>query len=163
MAIETHGDETLETPAIDTRHVLLVGFSVLLLIGAAIGLLDAVYQWKVRVQSPPPPKTFPAPRVQAGQADELHRIQAEQLRRLGEYRWVDRTQGLVQIPIERAMQLIAQKGAQAYGPLAPASALSSPTAGAQRTVTPETQPGAAPTEGGSSPHSSSPGAREPRP
>ena len=42
----------------------------------------------------------------------------------------------MQIPIERAMELLAGKGMEAYAPLAPAEALSAPTAGAQRAITP---------------------------
>ena len=54
---------------------------------------------------------FPTPRLQRddGEQDvvELHR--REDLL-LGHYSWVDQSQGKVRIPIERAMELIAQRG-----------------------------------------------------
>ncbi len=37
---------------------------------------------------------------------ELKSVQASQLDQLHGYRWVDRTQGVVAIPVERAMELV---------------------------------------------------------
>jgi hypothetical protein len=80
--------------------------------------------------------------VQTGQVEQLHLVEDAQRRRLTEYGWVDRNQGLLQIPIDRAMQLLAGEGARAYDPLLPPQALASPEAGAERLTTP--QPSAAP-------------------
>ena len=52
---------------------------------------------------------------------KLRRVLSEQRARLSGYAWADRDKTLVRIPIERAMQLIVRKGAQAYDPLAPAA------------------------------------------
>jgi hypothetical protein len=139
MAIETHGDERFESPEVGIRPLLFTAIGVLILLVGAIGGFAAIYYWQVPVQTLPAPEKFPQPRVETGQAAEFHRIQAEQTKRLSEYRWVDREQGLVQIPIERAMQLLAAEGAQAYAPLAPIQALASPSAGAERATTPEAE------------------------
>ena len=145
MASETHMHGGLESPAIDTRAVLLTGCAALVLIGAAVGGLDAVYRAYVPNPTPPPPQTFPRPRVQPDEAAQLRRLLSEQHERLIGYAWADRQKGLVQIPIERAMQLIVQKGAHAYDPLAPAApALSGPSAGAQRATTTGQGPPAGP-------------------
>ncbi len=63
-------------------------------------------------------QTFPTPRVQLddGNQDVADLHQREDLL-LENYSWVDRSQGKVRIPIERAMELIAQRGL----PVAPAS------------------------------------------
>jgi hypothetical protein len=62
-------------------------------------------------------KTFPTPRVQTddGNQDVADLHQREDLL-LDNYTWVDQSQGKVRIPIERAMQIIAQQGL----PVAPA-------------------------------------------
>jgi hypothetical protein len=56
-------------------------------------------------------RTFPTPRVQTddGNQDVADLHQREDLL-LDNYTWVDQSQGRVRIPIERAMQIIAQKG-----------------------------------------------------
>jgi Na+-transporting methylmalonyl-CoA/oxaloacetate decarboxylase gamma subunit len=56
-------------------------------------------------------RTFPTPRVQTddGNQDVADLHQREDLL-LDNYTWVDQSQGKVRIPIERAMQIIAQKG-----------------------------------------------------
>lgn len=136
MALESHSDEKLQSPAVATRPVLLLALGALLLLAAAIGGLQAVYYWQVPVQHYPAPEAFPQPRVAPRETDELRQLEAKQKSRLEGYHWVDRQQGLVQIPIERAMQLLAQEGKQAYAPLVPGAALSSPQAGAQRLTTP---------------------------
>jgi hypothetical protein len=63
-------------------------------------------------------KSFPTPRVQTddGNQDLADLHEREDLL-LDNYSWVDRSQGKVRIPIERAMELIAQRGL----PVAPAA------------------------------------------
>jgi hypothetical protein len=136
MASEAHLHRKLEPPDIPVRAVLVAACATLLLvIGAVIGL-DAVYRAYVPNPAPPPPQTFPEPRVHPYESEELRRLLAEQRARLGRYAWVDRDKGVVEIPIEQAMRLIAEKGAHAYDPIeTSAPALSSPKAGAQRATT----------------------------
>jgi hypothetical protein len=63
-------------------------------------------------------KSFPTPRVQTddGNQDLADLHEREDLL-LDNYSWIDRSQGKVRIPIERAMELIAQRGL----PVAPAA------------------------------------------
>jgi hypothetical protein len=85
----------------------------------------------------PPPQTFPRPRVQADDKAELMQTLERQRQELSGYRWANKEHTLVKIPIERAMQLIAAKGAQAYAPIQSSPAApSSPEAGAERAITP---------------------------
>lgn len=44
-------------------------------------------------------------------SEELASVQAEQLAELQGYRWIDRNKGVVGIPIERAMELVAAEAA----------------------------------------------------
>ena len=90
-----------------------------------------IYQRSVPIKDLPPPQTFPQPRVTTSQAEvaERERLASEQKQRLDTWRWADAEHTLVQIPIDRAMQLLAQRGNDAWAPLLPAEpALSSPTA-----------------------------------
>lgn len=141
MSAETQAHHTPERPAVATRYLLwAAGGSLLLLVGAIV-VLDFIYLSDVPVRTMPPPQTFPAPRLRVDEPAELQQLLAAQRARLGEFRWTDDTHQFVQIPIERAMHLIAQQGAGAYGPLtASNSALSSPLAGAERAITPAADP-----------------------
>ena len=51
----------------------------------------------------------PAPRLQLSPAEDLQAMRARERQVLGSYGWVDRPHGVVRIPIERAMALIAQR------------------------------------------------------
>jgi hypothetical protein len=136
MANEAHAPK-LEPAGVHVGGVLLTGFASIVLVVAAVGGLDVVYRAYVPNPAPPPPQTFPQPRVQPNESAELQRLLSEQRAQLSGYAWADRDKNLVKIPIERAMQLIVRKGAQAYDPLEPSSpALSGPNAGAQRATTP---------------------------
>ncbi len=63
-------------------------------------------------------KTFPTPRVQVDDGDEdLAELHEREDLLLDHYSWVDQSKGEVRIPIERAMELLAQRGL----PVAPAA------------------------------------------
>ena len=69
---------------------------------------------------------FPEPRLQTDTAGDLARLQAVQRRRLEGYGWVDRTQGLVHVPIEAAMAAVVARGSNAFAPLESPSADTTP-------------------------------------
>ena len=52
----------------------------------------------------------PAPRLQTDPLQELRRLRAAEDAVLTTYGWVDRNAGTVRIPIDRAMELLAQRG-----------------------------------------------------
>jgi hypothetical protein len=136
MATDVHRRGKLEPPGVHVGGVMLTACASLLLVGVAVAGLAAVYRAYVPNPSPPPPQAFPQPQVRPDEAEQLRRLLAEQRARLDGYAWADRDKGLVQVPIDRAMQLLVQKGAQAWDPLLPANpALTGPSAGAQRAVT----------------------------
>jgi hypothetical protein len=55
-------------------------------------------------------KTPPGPRLQTSARADLARFRAHEEQTLNSYGWIDRNKGLVRIPIERAMNLLAQRG-----------------------------------------------------
>jgi hypothetical protein len=132
-----HGHGLPEPPAVDARHLLWLAGAALLLLSGAIFGLGAIYWREVPIKNMPLPQIFPQPRVQPDEAAELRRLLEKQRRELAAYHWANKEHTLMQIPIERAMQIIVQKGAEAYGPIANfPDAVSSPEAGAERAITP---------------------------
>jgi hypothetical protein len=99
--------------------VLVGAFASIALMLGAIWGLSAVYDWSVQNRALPPPEQFPSPRVQTHQAEQRQDLLAAQRRQLRGYAWADQGKTLVRIPIERAMDIIAQRGTQAYAPLRP--------------------------------------------
>ena len=70
-------------------------------------------------------QTFPQPRLQENERAQLRQVIEDQDRKLATYNWVEKNKGVVQIPIERAMDLIAERGLPvraAESATAPASA-----------------------------------------
>ena len=53
---------------------------------------------------------FPEPRLEVNERTELSGVILSQEQRLNSYGWVDEKSGVVHIPIERAMQIIAERG-----------------------------------------------------
>ena len=67
-------------------------------------------------------KTFPAPRLQRDDVAEMHEQLVKEEQTLHSYAWVDQNAGTVRIPIDRAMELIAERGlpGRSVAPAAPA-------------------------------------------
>jgi hypothetical protein len=63
-----------------------------------------------RVMSGDPAQRFPAPRLQPDPVSDLNRFRAQEEERLDSYGWVDEKAGVVHIPIERAIELLAEHG-----------------------------------------------------
>ena len=71
-------------------------------------------------------KTFPTPRLQTDDGNQdVADLHAREDLLLDNYSWVDQSKGTVRIPIEQAMQLIAQRGL----PVAPAANAQAPMTG----------------------------------
>ncbi|MBO0751669.1 MAG: hypothetical protein J2P53_06145 [Bradyrhizobiaceae bacterium] len=130
MAHDADAEVRLEPAGVPPRPVLWTAFASIALVLGAIWGLKAVYDWRVADRTLPAPEQFPSPRVQTHQAEQLQDLLAAQRRHLSGYAWADAGKTLVRIPIERAMEIIAQRGADAYAPLVtPSPAPSSPAAG----------------------------------
>jgi hypothetical protein len=61
------------------------------------------------LQAPPRP-TPAAPELEAQPGQSLQPYMAAEQQKLSTYRWVDRQAGIVAIPIDRAMDIVAQQG-----------------------------------------------------
>lgn len=67
-----------------------------------------------------PLQRFPKPNLQIHPHDDLVALQAREDSELHSYGWADRKAGVVRIPIDRAMELIAERGLPTRGTNRPA-------------------------------------------
>jgi len=119
-------------------HLFAFAAGVVALVVVGVLVSAAVFHFFLRHQSlGPPANPFedvrqlpPQPRLQVDAPLDLQRYRAAQEKVLNGYGWVDSSAGVVRIPIDRAMELLLQKGYPIRG--------SSPAAGQGET------PGAAP-------------------
>jgi hypothetical protein len=63
-------------------------------------------------------KNFPSPQLEIDERTELNIDRLREEQTLSTYDWIDQKAGTVRIPIDRAMDLIAQRGLPARGPAA---------------------------------------------
>jgi hypothetical protein len=113
------GDALRESPAVSARAVLGASLGFLVFVILAMAGLRIFYLATVSgpIYRPPRPQT--APGVQADSPDDVARVVREQRAKLAGYDWSDRQKGVIRIPIERAMALIAARGMHGYDPLEP--------------------------------------------
>jgi hypothetical protein len=116
MAHDAESAPQLEPAGVSLRPVLWVALASVVLVLGAIWGLSAVYDRWVPNRTLPAPEQFPSPRVQTHQAEQRQDLLAAQRQQLTGYAWADAGKTLVRIPIERAMDIIAQRGAEAYAP-----------------------------------------------
>jgi hypothetical protein len=57
-----------------------------------------------------PEKAFPIPRLEQDERTQLNDIRMAEEQKLASYDWVDQKAGTLRIPIDRAMDLVAQRG-----------------------------------------------------
>jgi len=57
-----------------------------------------------------PTKLFPEPQLQKTPVPDLKAIRAEEDKLLNGYAWVDQPKGVVRIPVDRAIEVLAKRG-----------------------------------------------------
>jgi len=100
------------------------------------------YPMSELVRRPPPPR----PRLQTYPFTDITALRADERKMLDEYAWVDKNAGVVRIPIERAIDVLAERGL--------------PHRAAAPGTTPPAPSGVAPKEPSASPPSRRPAANE---
>lgn len=87
-----------------------------LVIQVVLGFVMGRYQGaEARTQAAIPPMLaepadFRGPHLQGNPAKERVEVQREQLDRLNSYGWVDQKAGIARIPVDRAIDLLAERG-----------------------------------------------------
>ncbi|WP_018263803.1 hypothetical protein [Methylobacterium sp. WSM2598] len=112
-----------EAPGVPVRTVLAAVAGFALFVAAAMGGLKLSYDRGAPRRERPPPRAMPQPGLQIDPAGDLKRLLDAQGEALSGYAWVDRERGIVRIPVARAMEILAGRGAAAFDPVgAPAAA-----------------------------------------
>ena len=101
------------------KKILWFAIGLALVIGAVVlvsyGLFHYFYQSETRRRPPPSPLSYgveppPEPRLLTKPGADLAAMRAEEDQILSGYGWIDRERGIVRVPIDRAITLLAQKG-----------------------------------------------------
>jgi hypothetical protein len=107
-----------ETSDADIRKLIEFGAGIVALVLVALALMWLLFRYLAGQHAPAAAgapaaavqELPPAPRLQVSPATELERLRAREQAILESYGWVDRTSGVVRIPIGRAMDLVAERG-----------------------------------------------------
>ena len=137
-----------ETSDLSARNIALFGAGLTVLITVALLVCYALVVWmrasEARRAGPPSPLAVtrepmlgPQLLVEPGQALKAMRQQEEA--RLKSYGWIDQEKGIVHVPIERAIEMLAEKGLPAR-PSKPQTKGVSRTVGEGGAVRQERQP-----------------------
>lgn len=149
MASETRAPSEPRNPEVHYEHTdLSARMTVGIIVGTLIGVwifsafvyLYFAYLAHNRAASSPPPLPIeahgnpmpPQPRLQDAPHEDLKAMRAHEDWMLNHYAWVNKSKGVVSIPIDRAIRMLAQRGIAPQK--APANlALSQPQAGTRLT------------------------------
>ena len=117
-----------ETRDANIRSLLIVGGVIVATLVFLSVLMVGVFKYFSKTQSlGPPASPFaqerplpPAPRLQVEPHVDIGQLHAREAEMLQGYAWVDRNAGVVRIPIERAIDLLVEKGLPTRAPSTPA-------------------------------------------
>jgi hypothetical protein len=123
MAEEHHPANSVSTghelSDLNPNKILWFGAGLALGIAAVVlvmyGLFHYFYQSETRTRPAPSPLSYgveppPEPRLLTKPGADLAAMRAEEDQILSSYGWIDRDRGIVRVPIDRAITLLAQKG-----------------------------------------------------
>jgi hypothetical protein len=133
--------------ALSAAGLAVVVLIVFLLMWGTFNLLKTDEQKSDVSLSPLAPATQvpPQPRIEEHPWEQLQQLRARENRELSTYGWQDQKAGIVRIPIDRALDMIAQKGlpaqlpGQAPGVAKPAPAAKTPASPMPMTGAPHAQ------------------------
>lgn len=125
MSAEHQPKHRHEQRDINFRYVGLFFVCLFLLLAASFllmgGLFRSLAEREQALQGPPSPlaearpEQPPEPRLQVAPRQELEELRRKEQERLKSYGWVDRSTGTIRIPIEDAMDLLAERGLPVRG------------------------------------------------
>lgn len=87
---------------------------------AAVVVVMVFLVWFYRVVAPPPPpqqtgattarRLPPAPVLQANPAVDMQKFREREEQKVFSYGWVDRQAGIAKVPVQKAMEIVAERG-----------------------------------------------------
>lgn len=94
----------------------IISVAIALAVGVCLGLV-ALFGGFERPLARAEHNPMPAPRLQPHPLTDRQHYDEEERVRMSGYQWIDRSAGIVRIPVGRAMQILVQQG-RAGGPAA---------------------------------------------
>src|SRR6185503_14862004 len=129
-----HPQIGFEPTDVDTWAVGRFGIALVLVCLTSLALLFAMFRfYSDRLHARPgaavadPANVFPQPRLQQTPVRDLDAVRATEDQTLTTYGWVDQQKGIVRIPIDRAIDLLAARGLPARATQPPADPATIPT------------------------------------
>lgn len=113
-----------ESYSLNVRPLVLFGVGLALLIGVSFLLMERLFEYfgtqQAEVAAPLSPSAGerqppPEPRLQVTPQTDFQQLRAAEDTVLNSYGWVNREAGIVRIPIDRAIELLAERGLPARG------------------------------------------------
>ncbi len=106
-----------ETGDVDACAVGKFAIALIAIVALSLGLLVGLFKYfqtrdqaKPVVQTQDPNQFFPEPRLERVPSADLKTVRAEEDKLLNGYGWVDPPRGVVRIPIDVAIDVLAKKG-----------------------------------------------------
>jgi len=108
-----------EASDLDPKQIALLAFTLAAIIVGVIFVTYALYRRfttvEIRSQATPSPLSYtreptPEPHLEANPGQDLKAMRAAENAVLHSYDWVDKEQGVVRIPIDRAIAILAARG-----------------------------------------------------
>ena len=95
-----------------TAGLAVLAVIVLVLMGGLLWFLSGGWPPRQGIVTPmvPAPNMSPEPDLQVASSLDYQAMRAAEESQLHSYRWVDREAGIAAIPIERAMEILADRG-----------------------------------------------------
>jgi hypothetical protein len=99
-----------------TKFGIGMAFLIIVFLFSVAGLFRYFAKRATEAQPPVPPmgamlqKLPPGPRLEAHPSLDMKEMREAEDSKLNQYAWIDPDKGIVQIPVDRAMDLILQKG-----------------------------------------------------
>ncbi|HEY2013880.1 MAG TPA: hypothetical protein VGH38_10290 [Bryobacteraceae bacterium] len=112
----TDPDARHEHRDVNAWAVTKFGIGLVLLCILAMSLLAGLFKYFLSMEGgvPNPAKAVlklpPAPTLETTPVQDLRAIRAAEEQELSSYGWIDQSKGVVRIPIDRAIDLVAQRG-----------------------------------------------------
>jgi hypothetical protein len=115
----THSRPLYEASDIDPRRVILIGAGLLATVLVIMTVTYIIYGFvSGRYLGRQPPASSlahtraptPEPHLSVNAPEELRQLRATENAALNSYAWVDKENGTVRIPIDRAIEVLAKKG-----------------------------------------------------
>jgi hypothetical protein len=111
-----HGHEERD---VQLRPLIISGMGLAIIAGLSLLAMWLLFDYfaarRARLEVAPSPvfearQLPPEPRLEVSPQQDLRQIRAAEMALLHSYGWVDRQAGIVRIPIERAIELLAARG-----------------------------------------------------